>query len=176
MTLDIQTLIWLFPIMFIFHDFEEIIMMEKWLEKNLTNISGRLPSSIALKVIKQFSMSTAQMTVAVLVIFLFVSSSSFFASQYINQGSFSNIYIFTVIILAFFVHVFTHIGQSILFRSLTPGIVSSIFIVLPYSIIMINSLIINEIITWQIIFICLPFMFLLLPIVIFAHWIGKKTI
>lgn len=30
---DVRTLIWLFPIMFMFHDLEEIIMVEKWIKK-----------------------------------------------------------------------------------------------------------------------------------------------
>ena len=34
--LDVQTLIWLFPIMFILHDFEEIIMVERWMKRNST--------------------------------------------------------------------------------------------------------------------------------------------
>ncbi|SES45647.1 HXXEE domain-containing protein [Psychrobacillus sp. OK032] len=32
--IKIQTLIWLFPILFIFHDFEEIIMLENWINNN----------------------------------------------------------------------------------------------------------------------------------------------
>jgi hypothetical protein len=58
--LDVQTLIWLFPIMFILHDFEEIIMVEKWIKKNSDVICEKLPRKIANRVIKQFSMSTAQ--------------------------------------------------------------------------------------------------------------------
>ena len=45
--IDIQTLIWLFPILFIFHDFEEIIMMEKWLNKYSNVIYEKLPQKIA---------------------------------------------------------------------------------------------------------------------------------
>ena len=71
--LNVQTLIWLFPILFIIHDFEEIIMIEKWLHHNRHKLYERLPQKIADKVVKQFSMTTAQFAVAVLFIFLFVS-------------------------------------------------------------------------------------------------------
>lgn len=100
--LDVQTLIWLFPIMFILHDFEEIIMVERWMKRNSTMIYDILPERIADRVIKQFSMSTAQFAVAVLVLFLFVSSSTVMANQYVIQGLLGNIYIFTIITLVFF--------------------------------------------------------------------------
>ncbi|UUV26641.1 HXXEE domain-containing protein [Lysinibacillus sp. FN11] len=41
--LNVQTLIWLFPILFIIHDFEEIIMVEKWLQNNRHKLYERLP-------------------------------------------------------------------------------------------------------------------------------------
>ena len=45
--LDVQTLIWLLPIMFVIHDFEEIIMVEKWMKK--TNvIYDRLPKKLLI--------------------------------------------------------------------------------------------------------------------------------
>ena len=45
--LNVQTLIWLFPIMFVLHDFEEIIMVEKWLKRNSTVMYDILPKRIA---------------------------------------------------------------------------------------------------------------------------------
>ncbi len=38
----IHTLIWLFPIAFMFHDFEEIILGEPWLRKNAGEIKHRV--------------------------------------------------------------------------------------------------------------------------------------
>lgn len=35
--------IWLFPILFIFHDFEEIIFMRAWINKNRSFLRGRFP-------------------------------------------------------------------------------------------------------------------------------------
>lgn len=173
--LDVQTLIWLFPIMFILHDFEEIIMAEGWMKRNSTMIYDILPERIADRVIKQFSMSTAQFAVAVLVIFLFVSSSTVMANQYVIQGVLGNIYIFTIITLAFFLHAFTHIGQSFILRSVTPGAFTSLIVIIPYSLFLYRSLLVNEVITWEIIFLCLPFCLLIIPVALLAHWIGKKS-
>jgi len=174
--LNVQTLIWLFPIVFLFHDLEEIIMVEKWMEKHSSVIHGKLPSKFADRVIKQFSMSTAQFSVAVMVIFVFVSSSTYMASQYLNSGPLGNIYLFTVMNTVFFIHVFTHVGQSVLLKSITPGVVTSVLLVLPYSILLFYSLLKHQIIDWTTISISLPFMILLLPVLMFAHWIGKKAV
>ncbi|MBS4200513.1 HXXEE domain-containing protein [Bacillus sp. FJAT-49732] len=174
--LNVQTLIWLFPIIFILHDFEEIVMIEKWMKNHTNIIYEKLPRKMANRVIKQFSMSTAQFSVSVLVIFLFVSFSTYMASQYVNHHSLANIHFFTVSIMVFFLHIFTHIGQSILFRSITPGVITSIFIVFPYCIVLFNSLMTNRIISWNTIFASLPYVILIIPIVLIAHWIGKKAV
>jgi len=174
--LDIQTFIWLFPIVFIFHDFEEIIMLERWVAKNASTVAKVLPARMADRVLKQFSMTTAQMSVAVLIVFLFVSSSTFMASQYLNGGPAASIHFFTAVILVFFIHVFTHIGQSILFRSITPGVVTSVFLVLPYTLVILNSFLERRIIDWNTIVTCLPFVLLAIPIVLIAHFIGKRVI
>ena len=121
-------------------------------------------------------MSTAQFTVAVLVIFLFVSSSTMMANQYVIQGLFGNIYIFTIMTLAFFLHAFTHIGQSVILRFITPGAFTSLIVIIPYSLVLYRSLLINEVITWEVIFVCLPFCLLLIPIALLAHLIGKKAV
>lgn len=174
--LDVQTLIWLFPIMFILHDFEEIIMVKRWMKRNSTMIYDILPERIADRVIKQFSMSTAQFAVAVLVLFLFVSCSTVMANQYVIQGLLGNIYIFTIITLVFFLHSFTHIGQSIILRSVTPGAFTSLIVIIPYSLILYRTLLVNKVITWEIISLCLPFCFLIIPVALIAHWIGKKVV
>lgn len=173
--LYVQTLIWLLPIMFILHDFEEIIMVEKWVEKNSVMIYEKLPTKVADRIIKQFSMTTAQFSVAVLFIFLFVSGSTILAIQHLNQGSIGNIHMFIVVTLVFFLHAFTHIAQSLILRSITPGVITSIIVILPYSFFLYQCLLVNEVITWSMIFVCLPFCIFILPILLIAHWIGKKV-
>ncbi|MDQ1143987.1 hypothetical protein QE429_000814 [Bacillus sp. SORGH_AS 510] len=173
---DIQTLIWLFLVMFILHDFEEIIMAERWVQQHSQRIKEKFPPKLANRILNQFSMSTAQFAVAVLVVFLLVASSTLLASQYVTTGTFGNIHIFLVIMLVFFLHAFTHIAQSTFFQSVTPGVITSVIIVLPYSTLMIGSLLQQGWITWHTIFLCLPFVLVAVPVVLLAHWIGKKFI
>ncbi|NGQ97351.1 HXXEE domain-containing protein [Brevibacillus sp. SYP-B805] len=161
--------------MFMLHDLEEIIMVEKWINKHQAVLYEKLPRKIAAGVVKQFSMSTAQFSVAVLVIFLFVSASTYMASQFLHHGPLGNIHFFTVCILVFFLHAFTHIGQSLFFRSITPGVITSIVIILPYSIVLFHALFNRQVITWQTIFVSLPFLLFILPVVLLAHEIGKRV-
>ncbi len=174
--LNVQTLIWLFPILFIIHDFEEIILVEKWLHKNRNKIYKRLPPKIADRIVKQFSMTTAQFAAAVIVIFLFVSAATISAIYYLYNGTSWSLYFFIAVSLVFFIHAFTHIGQTIIFRSIAPGTITSVIIIIPYSIVLYRSLWMEQIVTWKMILISLPFGVLFFPIVLTAHWIGKKFI
>ena len=41
---DINAMVWLFPILFMFHDFEEIIFMQSWISKNRDYLDHRFPA------------------------------------------------------------------------------------------------------------------------------------
>lgn len=108
------------------------------------------PPKIANKVVKQFSMTTAQFAVAVLFIFLFVNLSTILANQYFINRVALTFYFFTSVTLVFFIYAFTHIGQSIFFCSITSGAITSAIIIIPYSIILFKSLFNSGIFTWHI--------------------------
>ncbi|MGE7931608.1 HXXEE domain-containing protein [Viridibacillus arvi] len=78
--------------------------------------------------------------------------------------------------MGFFLHAFTHIGQSVILRSITPGVFTSLIVIIPYSIILYRSLLVNKVFTWEIIFVCLPFCLLIIPFALLAHWVGKKVV
>jgi hypothetical protein len=40
----LETLMWLLPIVFMFHDFEEIIMFKPWMNANYAALEKRLPA------------------------------------------------------------------------------------------------------------------------------------
>ena len=44
--ISVETLIWLFPITFLIHDFEEIIFVEAWFKKYYERILPRVPNEI----------------------------------------------------------------------------------------------------------------------------------
>lgn len=173
---SVPTLIWLFPVAFILHDFEEIIMLEKWLKTQSTAFRRRLSGRLANSIVQHFSMTTAQFAVAVIIIFLFVSSSSYMANQFIEQGPLGNIHFFIAITLAFFIHLFTHLAQSVFLRCITPGAITSLFVIFPYCLILYRSLFTHGIITWTTVLTSLPYTLLVVPVLFAAHWIGKRVL
>ncbi|MDF1548407.1 MAG: HXXEE domain-containing protein [Bacteroidales bacterium] len=132
--MEFTTLIWLFPLIFMLHDFEEIIMMQAWQNKNKDYLLTRFPR-IGKRIIGTYeNLSTASFSIAVLEEFLILSIAAVLAAE------FDNFLLWTASFLAFFMHLFIHIIQWIIIRRYLPAIVST-FLALPYCIYAFNELI-----------------------------------
>jgi hypothetical protein len=125
--LHLITVLWLFPILFMFHDFEEILTVEKWTQQNKEYVLSVLPKSIRKYLYSSFQLTTAQFANDVFWIYLTITTATVLAVI------FSFYYIFLMLLAIFFTHVFTHLGQALYLKKYTPGIITSIIIVLPYS-------------------------------------------
>lgn len=117
--------VWLFPIIFIFHDMEEIIGFGMWLKKNRQMLSEKYPD--ILNTYRNFS--TEGFALAVfeeLVLCIAFSALTFF----------TDIRLFGYIWLGGFIgctlHFVIHIGQAIVMRQYIPATATSI-ICLPIS-------------------------------------------
>ncbi len=123
-----EILITLLPIVFMIHDFEEIIMFKPWLSKNKSEIKERFPkfeNFLAKK--NYFDLSISGFSIAVLHEFVLTSLvtvlSLFYKSYDWWFGAFS----------VFSLHLFVHIIQWIIYGKYVPVIVTSI-LTLPYCI------------------------------------------
>ncbi len=123
---ELDKFVWLFPILFIFHDMEEIIGFGIWLKKNRAMLNERYPK--VNEIYKDFS--TEGMAAAVLeefmVCILFCVLSIVTQTRYIWMlwlGGF----------IAFALHLVIHIGQSIVMKQYIPSLITSV-IALPISI------------------------------------------
>ncbi|MEK4381597.1 HXXEE domain-containing protein [Aeribacillus sp. FSL K6-2848] len=125
--LHLISVLWLFPILFMFHDFEEILTVEKWTKQNKEQVLAVLPKSIRKYFYSSFQMTTVQFAYDVFWIFLTITTATCLAVI------FSFYYIFLMLLFIFFAHVFTHLGQALYLRKYTPGVITSIILVLPYS-------------------------------------------
>jgi hypothetical protein len=130
MTLDINTLIWLFPIAFMLHDFEELIFFEPWLKKNAGVLTGRLKNKVPALLERRLNAlagkTTTQFAFPICLIFILTSLSSLLAAA---LGK----YVFFLITSSLFlVHGFMHVGQAILLRRYVPSLITSLLIVIPY--------------------------------------------
>ena len=126
MSIDTQTLIWLFPIAFILHDFEEIIFWEGWLAKNGEEVKHRVPDILSKPVSRIVGKSTAEAAVSIVLIFSLTVVASFVAAVYGKYG------FFLLASGAFFMHGFMHLGQAVALRRYVPAVISSALVVLPY--------------------------------------------
>lgn len=118
--------IWLFPLLFIFHDMEEIIGFGMWLKKNKSMLDKKYP--FISKVYENYS--TEGMAFAVfeefILCIIFCILTVITENQYVYLlwlGSF----------IAYTLHLVIHIGQSIIIRKYIPSLITSI-ICLPISI------------------------------------------
>ena len=130
MTIGTHTLIWLLPVSFMVHDFEEIIFWELWMNKNGGEVRRRVPPFLAKHVDTVLGKSTAQVSFVVCLIFVLPVLAAFLATV---CGTAS---LFLLISAMFFAHGFGHIGQSIVLRRYVPGVITSALIVIPYGLVL----------------------------------------
>jgi hypothetical protein len=167
MSIDTHTLIWLFPIAFMFHDFEEILFWELWLRKNGDEIKSRVPAFLMKQVDTIVSKSTAQFAFPVLLIFSLTVLSSFLAVQYDSYD------FFLLASGAFFLHGFMHIGQAIVLRRFVPAVITSALIVIPYGLALYGRLINEKIIDMPGLLVYFVFaVVLIIPLILIMHKVG----
>lgn len=123
-----KLLIAILPIVFMIHDFEEIIMSKAWLTKNREELKRRFPKMERFMVKNNlFYFSTSAFAVAVMHEFLLISAATFVSLYFDNYS------VWFAAFMAYFIHLFMHIGQWALFRKYVPVIITSI-LTMPYCI------------------------------------------
>jgi len=168
MFVDTHTLIWLFPIAFMFHDFEEILFWELWLNKNGGEVKRRVPAFLAKQVDRIAGKSTAQVAFPILLIFSMTALASFLATEYEAYG------FFFLASGAFFLHGFMHVGQAIALRRYVPAVLTSALIVIPYGLVLYRRLIHEGIIdiSGLLIYFLLAVV-LIIPLILVMHKVGE---
>jgi hypothetical protein len=131
---SLKNIIWLGPVVFLLHDLEEVFWTRLWIEKNRflfedTQFEG---------VIEAMGYQPAKFGLVVAVITILYGIISYFATRHIQAGLSMNLYVSTLLIL--FVNVFTHAGQTVLLGMYTPGVVTAVLVVLPYTVIAFRTL------------------------------------
>lgn len=126
----IKYFVWFLPLIFIFHDMEEIIGMSTFLKKNKDLLEEKYPM-----IIKQYKdFSTEGFAFAVyeeLIICMILSALVFFTDIKVFY------FVWLGVFIAFIFHLVVHIIQSLILRKYVPAIVTSI-LCLPVSIFVIK--------------------------------------
>ena len=117
---DIKILVWLFPVVFIFHDFEEIIFIQPWISRNSLYLSKRFPS-ISRHFLPHFEkITTASFAAGVAEEFLLISIItvvSFMTDWYS---------LWIGLFIAFTIHLVIHCFQALAIGKYVPSVVTSV--------------------------------------------------
>lgn len=158
------------PVVFMLHEFEEIIMFKRWLNTNKTELQKRFPKvHIFMERQGLFRLSTEQFATAVLFEFILLSGVCFISVFY---GALIG---WLVVFMAYFLHLFIHIIQWIAYRKYIPTFITTI-LTLPYCIFMINLLIERQLFSiYEWIFATIVGFVLMICIVPLVHFFARKT-
>lgn len=142
--------VWLFPILFILHDFEEIIGFGKWYKRNSELIKRKYPKA-AIMLDKIFAgYSTEGMAVAVLeefILCIVICTISIYSANY-------NLWI--GVFCAFILHLIMHIAQAVLIKKYVPSLITSVIEIIPCTMLLRRCMVISncqtkDILIWSII-------------------------
>lgn len=122
-------IIWLLPIVFIIHDFEEIVFFKSWINKNKDYLTEKFPK-ISKRFLSRFNnLSTSAFALAV--------TEEFVLLSLITLGSvlFDNYLLWLAAFMGFFVHLLAHLAQWIVLKRYIPAIGTTflVFIYCAYS-------------------------------------------
>lgn len=120
--LSIRQLIWLFPVVFILHDLEEVFTMVPWMRLH-PELMARLPFAPLVT-------TTAQVAGAVAFEWLLTFVAAYCGVRALRHGR--THWFFTGLTAALFLNIFTHLGQGILAGGYIPGIWTAPTLLLPY--------------------------------------------
>ena len=117
---NIILLISLLPIVFMIHDFEEIIFLKPWMENNQGYIKNRFPG-LGPRIARYFSsISLLSFIIAVAEEFIIISLVTYL-SVYFN-----NYYVWLMVFMGFFIHLIIHIIQVIIIGRYIPIVITSV--------------------------------------------------
>ncbi|HLZ80332.1 MAG TPA: HXXEE domain-containing protein [Ktedonobacteraceae bacterium] len=118
--LSLNQVIWAFPLAFLIHDLEEIFTMERFTHENRERFPKFLRNIGAI--------STTQFIAGVGVLFVLTLLAAYLATKSQHEMD-----VFTIALMIFLIHVMGHVIFLIYFRRYTPGLITAVVIVLPYS-------------------------------------------
>lgn len=170
---DIKEMVWLFPILFMFHDFEEIIFMQSWVNKNRRYLYHRFPA-LSKKLLPHFdNITTSSFALGVAEEFILISIIT--VVSYVTNWYMLWIGLF----ITFILHLVIHCFQALVLRKYVPAIITSI-ICLPICIRLISHVVkvfpLNDVILYSVlssVFMVVNLIFIHRVMDVFSEWLAK---
>jgi len=166
---DINVLILIFLIIFMLHNLEEIIMVERWIKKTYPRIKNKVPLFVQEEFKNFKDITAAQFAVAVFGVSIFASVLlliSVTTEQY---------FLFLGLSLVFAINIFSHPLQSLLLWCYTPGLITSLLLVIPYYILLFNHFYLADIVNLNMFLGALVVVALFILVFLLSHKIGEKV-
>lgn len=165
---------WLLPVVFMIHEFEEIIMMRPWYSRNERYITARFPG-IAGSIARSGKLSTSAFSLAAAEEFVIISAVTLVCVEY---GLYS---VWAGLLIGFFIHLVYHIGSFLLMGRYVPYVITSVIagIFSVYALIVLidgGYLAWIDVIIWSIVaiaFIIANLMFAVAVAEKFDQWLGR---
>ena len=129
--LDVPNAIWLFVIIFMLHDFEEIISVEHWANNTKSKLNER-NTWINQRIWSFWNVNSYSFAKRDVVIFMVMSIITVITIFNLHQTWSISLYTSFLVFILF--HNVLHIIQTIMLRTYTPGLYTAILLVTPYSI------------------------------------------
>lgn len=168
--MDVHFLMCVFLIIFMLHNLEEIITIEKWLKHTYPRKKEQIPLFFQKEIENAKDMTAIQFSVAVFVV-------SIFASIVIIISLITEHYfIFLGLNMFFALNIFTHPIQSLLLKCYTPGVWTSILLIIPYNIVFFNYFYMEGMLTLHTFLAGLALFVLGIPILLLSHKIAEKWV
>nr|WP_281248950.1 HXXEE domain-containing protein [Bacillus alkalicellulosilyticus] len=149
--------------MFTLHNLEEIITVEKWIQETYPRVCNKIPSSIQKRLNNYKDVTSSQFAVVVFVFSFFVSLLILLAVMT------QHYYLFVGVLLFFGLNILTHPLQSLYLRCYTPGVLTSLLLIIPYYSLFFYQFYNTELLT----FTAIVVMFLLIPVFFLSHKLGE---
>ncbi|MFC0876368.1 HXXEE domain-containing protein [Saccharicrinis sp. FJH2] len=118
--MNFEFIILVFPVVFMLHEFEEIIFMRPWIKRSESKIISKFPKAVPVIVKKQMSVTTEAFSFIVAEEFLIVTIITLYAFFVQNNTLFASL------LAVYTLHLLMHIGQAILLRSYIPALATSL--------------------------------------------------
>lgn len=166
--MDMSTWMIAFLIIFMLHNLEEIITIETWMNKTYPQISHKIPSLIQKEIEKFKHMTAIRFSVVVFVLSIACSAVILIAA--ITQ----HYYFFLGLSLFFAINIFTHPLQSLYLKCYTPGVWTTITLIIPYYILFSFNILKSNLLTTNTIVGSFVVMLLFIPVFIFSQMVGEK--
>ena len=156
-----------FPLAFIVHDGEEILVQHQWILAHKERIIQKFPGATRI-IVHLSSLSTKAFAVAVLEELILL----LLATAYVLIGGTYATELWIALFMAFSIHFVIHIAQGLLIRSYVPGLATSI-LMLPYAYFGISK-IYEDVSGNKLIQLSILGVIAMVINLRFAHWVGKN--